>query len=110
MSHQKISSKLPFEISKKPSDNKKALIKTLDLGNNKRIEVKNSSTNEIAIIKDKTIEKSLSNIRISNASYSNFAIYFVVLKIYLKLLNIYYSIKSLKAPKMRILKDMQMLS
>ena len=69
---QEISSSLPFEISQKPSNNKKALIKSLNLGNNKALQVKNINTNEVVNIKDKTIEKSLSNVRISDEHYKDF--------------------------------------
>lgn len=68
---QKISSKLPFEISKKPSDNKKSLIKTLGLERGKTIDVVNNNTGEKAKIKDKTIEKSLSNLYRNDKNYSD---------------------------------------
>ena len=69
---QKISSKLPFEISKKPSDNKKSLIKTLGLGYGKFINAVNNNTGETAKINDKTIEKSLSNISVKSVYYNDF--------------------------------------
>jgi len=67
---QKISSDLPFEVSKKPSDNKKNLIKYLQLAENKK-NVINKNTNEQGIISNKTIEKSLSNLTKNDSDYSN---------------------------------------
>lgn len=69
---QNISSDLPFEISQKPSDNKKNLIKKLNLNNKNNVEITNKNTNEKAILNKGSIEKSLSNIKISNSGYNDF--------------------------------------
>jgi predicted nucleotidyltransferase len=67
---QKISSDLPFEISEKPSDNKKNIINILNFKEGKKLV--NNNTNESAIVNNKTIEKSLSNTNVNNANYKDF--------------------------------------
>ena len=67
---QKISSDLPFEISQKPSDNKKNIINILNFKEGKNLV--NNNTNESAIVNNKTIEKSLSNTNVNNANYKDF--------------------------------------
>ena len=53
---QEISSNLPFLISNKPSDNKKSLIKILNLRNGAKIEAVNKNTQEKSIINKETIK------------------------------------------------------
>ena len=67
---QNISSDLPFEISQKPSDNKKKLINILNFKEGKNLV--NNNTNESAIVNNKTIEKSLSNTIVNNTNYKDF--------------------------------------
>jgi hypothetical protein len=69
-----ISSKLPFKISKKPSDNKKNLIKTLNLRDGNKIQAININTKEQATITSRSIEKSLSNANINTKNYRDFCI------------------------------------
>lgn len=51
---------------------KKNLIKKLNLNNKNNIEITNKNTNEKAILNKGSIEKSLSNIKISNSGYNDF--------------------------------------
>ena len=69
---QKISSDLPFEISEKPSTNKKMLIESLNLNDKNSVELTNKYTQEKAVLNKGSIEKSLSNIKISNPAYNDF--------------------------------------
>lgn len=69
---QKISSDLPFEVSKKPSDNKKNLIDKLGVKDGKNIQITNINTNETVKINKGTIEKSLSNVNVNNEHYNDF--------------------------------------
>lgn len=69
---QMISSALPFEISEKPSTNKKMLIESLNLNDKNSVELTNKYTQEKAILNKGSIEKSLSNIKISNSAYNDF--------------------------------------
>lgn len=79
---QKISAKLPFKISKKPADNKKNIVKNLDLISKSR-DVKNKNTDEIAKVDKSTIEKSISNIPINSNIYNDFCcILFNIEKLY----------------------------
>lgn len=68
---QEISSNLPFLISNKPSDNKKSLIKILNLRNGAKIEAVNKNTQEKSIINKETIEKSLSNFYRFDKNYTD---------------------------------------
>ena len=68
---QEISSNLPFVISNKPSDNKKSLIKILNLRNGAKIEAVNKNTQEKSIINKETIEKSLSNFYRFDKNYTD---------------------------------------
>ena len=68
---QEISSNLPFVISNKPSDNKKSLIKILNLRNGAKIETVNKNTQEKSVINKETIEKSLSNFYRFDKNYTD---------------------------------------
>lgn len=68
---QEISSNLPFVISNKPSDNKKSLIKILNLRNGAKIEAVNKNTQEKSVINKETIEKSLSNFYRFDKNYTD---------------------------------------
>lgn len=63
--------KIPFEISDKPSENKKRLINELNLNENS-YDVKNYATDESIVIDKKTIEKSITNVKKNNTDYETF--------------------------------------
>ncbi|MBQ8635349.1 hypothetical protein IJ425_04260 [bacterium] len=65
-----LKNKGPFELSNIPADNKKAIIKHLNLKNNPQT-IKNNDGTAI-IINSKTIKKSLSNVKISDREYEDF--------------------------------------
>ncbi len=68
---QKLSAKLPFEISKKSSENKKSLIKALKLNDGKTIVAVNENTNQSGVISKNTIEKSISNLYKQDIDYKD---------------------------------------
>ena len=68
---QNISSDLPFNVSKKTSENKKAIKQILNIDKGKILNLTNSATNESVEFKGTTIDESISKISINDGRYND---------------------------------------
>ena len=68
---QNISSDLPFNVSKKTSENKKAIKQILNIDKGKILNLTNNATNESVEFKGTTIDESISKISINDGRYND---------------------------------------